>query len=1011
MLRRNPPVPSSPARSRARSLFKLTSAVALALVLAGGCSSPVAPSSSENIGTTAQAESSDTFGLGEGRSGALSVTAPGTIINTYAPITFVDTTLTKITVGALHGATTTLSPGDLLLVWRTTGLTAVSGSQSAFNLSVDVGGYEFARVKSVSGSVVTVTNPLGSATRYTTGSQVIRVPEYTTVNVAAAGGIVPYAWDGSSGGAVIFLATGGVTNAGTIAADGSGFRGGAVEQATAATANPGCTGRDGSDEEVPCGGAHKGEGLDPNAYAIPLATSGGNPHATYGDGNYANGGGGGEARNAGGGGGGHAGQGGAGGNTALSDGSRAVGGFGGAAVTYDASTTFFSMGGGGGAGDEDHMSATPGGAGGGVIFVRAASMTGSGSYSAEGASVPSVVGTDGGGGGGAGGAIVLYSTGGVACMSASVNGGVGGSGGSEPDGPGGGGGGGVIFIESASTTCTLTQTGGANGSTTSTTTPGAYGATAGANGQVTPGGGGLAYGGGPCTPAVVGANQCGGCVLDADCGMGAVCDTAKKTCGPCNATEQGSCTGVTSACSTIGANDTCVACNGDFGSTATAPCLSASLATCVTTGLAAGTCGACLTGADCKTPTAPACSSATSTCAPCNGDNGTAATAICPTTTSPYCQTAGTCGVCTADSDCAGNHAGPRCDVNTGACGNTCSTDAICGVGQWCDNLAGQGICQDRVANGSAVPGGTCTSAIGARACISGACDTTDNECGLVNGAACSSGDAGTGASQCRSGVCPSSGPKASTCEPCASDGDCSVPGMGACSPTTNACVACTATNATACTGNSPLCNATSNTCVACNGDVGTKNTFDCTSSTAPFCLVAGACGKCTSNADCTGSVHAGLVCDLTSGACGSTCTTSSECGSGFWCTATDAGTGSCKAQLANGASLPTSPAGLATCTAAVGAEVCSSGVCNTKENTCGPATDGGAAHVDAGNGFQGDGSIAGAAVSVEGGACDVRGARGRPGSSGFGADACFVGIALAGMSIARRRRSVGRAS
>jgi hypothetical protein len=960
-----------------RPRSRLLAAAPFVLALAAGCSTAPAPVH-EAVGTTTQAET-DTFGLGEGRSGPLTVSAAGTIVNAYAPITAVDGTGTQITVGIQQGVSTPFAPGDLLLVWRATGLTlssAYSGDQSTFALT-DVGGYEFARVKTVAGSTLTVTNPLTSTTRYVTGSQVVRVPEYTNVEIPAGAGIVPYAWDGSSGGIVVFFATTSVTNSGSVAADGAGFRGGGLEDASLSLA-PGCTARDGSDEATPCGGAHKGEGIFPGSFAIASVTPGGDPTTTYGYGDYANGAGGGEARNAGGGGGGHFGQGGNGGETAGSDGSRAYGGLGGAPLSYTA-TTNVTMGGGGGAGDEDHGTGTAGAPGGGVVFVRAATIIGDGTFTALGGSVTATAGTDGSGGGGAGGAVLLFSAGVVDCTSASANGGAGGSGGSEPDGPGGGGGGGLVYVEASSTTCTFTVDPGLAGATTDSGIGGTYGAGAGADGSLFYSSG-AEYGGGACTPSIIATNKCGGCVTNGDCpASDAICNTASNSCGPCN---------------------------GNYGSSATAPCPSQSTPLCATTGTLAGTCVACLTGADCTTAAAPACSTLTSTCTACDGDEGTGATAACPASTAPYCQAAGTCGKCTQDSDCAtGTHAGPRCDVTTGACGDTCSNDATCNAGdaggtaKWCDSLGdgGMGVCQPKIPNGSPLPSGGFCSTIGSSACASGACDPTDNECGIANGQSCPT----QGAAGCRSGACVASGPNAGKCEPCASDSNCSGD-TPACSPTTSTCVDCTATNSSKCAGDVPLCDTSTSFCASCQADYGAKSAMACPSASAPFCAPVGACSKCTTNSDCAGSLHAGTICEATTGACGTTCQTTPQCGSNLWCNAVDGGAGTCQAQLPNGAPLPTNPPGLSTCTAAVGAEVCVAGVCNPKNNTCGAEpTDAGVVR-EAGPPTP-DAGLLNIGVSIEGGAlsCDVRG-----GPRSSGGLAGLSGLLLAvGAALARRRR------
>jgi hypothetical protein len=983
-------------------------------VIAASCSASPSPAPAPELARAAVAESIDSFGVGGGRSGPLAVSAPNTVVNTYAPITAVDATGTVLSIGALQGASGAFAPGDLLFVWRTGALTAVAGNEGPFNLGTDVGRYEFGRIKSVGTGTITFTNPLssvGASSIYATGSQIVRVPEYTQANIAGGASVVPYAWDGSSGGIVIFFATQTFNNSGAVVADAAGFRGGQVENASSVVAAPACSALNGDDEVAVgggCGGAHKGEGLDGALYALATSPGQTDPAASYGAGNGANGGGGGDARNAGGGGGGHFGAGGTGGHTAPSDGSRTVGGFGGAVVSYDPPGVV-SLGGGGGAGDEDHGTGTSGGNGGGVVFIRATSVTGSGTYSANGASVTAVAGTDGAGGGGAGGAVLLFSGANVTCGSASANGGNGGTGGSEPDGPGGGGGGGLVFLVGMSTaTCPLFASAGAAGASTM---PGNYGATPGDLGQVS-GGSGAAFGGGACTPAVFGMNLCGGCIASTDCPTGEVCNTSTNSCGVCSATEQGTCSGTTSSCSVAGGTATCVPCNGDFGSTAPAPCLSATSPLCVLTGAAAGTCGACLKGTDCTTPATPACSTKTFTCTACDGDLGTTADAACPTAAAPYCEAGGQCGVCMTDGDCAGNHAGPRCDVMTGACGDTCTSDAQCTaattdggakVPEWCDTTMNPGVCQPQLANGQRVPGGTCTATLGQRACLSSLCDTTNDECGLGNGAACAT-DAG-----CQSAICVTLGPNAGKCEECGADSDCKTAARPACSAATGTCVACTSTNDAACSGDTPVCNTASSTCQACNGDNGSRGSAQCPAS-APVCDTTGACTKCQTQADCVGPSHAGGVCNPSTGACSSTCMNSGQCEVGEWCSSGGIGDGTCKAELTNGTPLPTSPPSLSKCTPAVGLEVCATGVCNSVDNRCGPAPDGGVPDAGLDAAARPDALVLPTlptGVTIEGGACAVSGG---PGSSRSGeggpASSSLLGLALAVAAMASRRRN-----
>ncbi len=671
-----------------RALSRRKAWVAIALLggamLAASCSSS-APG--ERTGTVSQAETPDTFGIGSGRDGNAAVAAAGTVLNSYAAITAVSAPVaTQVTIGAVHGAAAGFVADDLVLVWHTTGLAAAtSGTQTSIALIGDVGAYELARVKSATPTTLTLTNPLSSAARFATASQVVRVPEYQTLTINAGASVAAYPWDGSSGGVVVLFATVAIANGGAIQADAAGFRGGGVENAAV---QPGCVSLDDWSNAIPiatCGGAHKGEGLLPTAYAVANpAAPGAGPAATYGRGNYANGGGGGDAHNAGGGGGGNAGVGGLGGRTWIGDLTagipRSVGGLGGAPVTY-AFASYLAAGGGGGAGEENDMVGTAGGNGGGVVLLRAASLTGGGTVSAAGGSVTTAAGNDGCGGGGAGGAVVIQVSGAAACGQASANGGQGGSGGTDPDGPGGGGAGGYVLVTAASGVCPVKATAGANGTTPTANALGpTYGATAGAAGIATPAAG-TGFAGPVCTSTVLSANHCGGCVLNVDCpGTQPICDSASNMCAPCN---------------------------GAFGSGATHACPTSASGVCVTanvgtdTDAGVGSCVACVSSLDCANPT-PVCSNGT--CSACNGDNGSTATSICPVG-SPFCNT------------------------TSGACGSTCFTDAECGTGSWCNNLADAGACQLKVPNGQPVPGGTCVVPVAMRACVSTICDAASATC------------------------------------------------------------------------------------------------------------------------------------------------------------------------------------------------------------------------------------------------------------------------------------------
>ncbi len=406
----------------------------------------------------------DTFGVGNGRDGALTVNSPGTVINAYTGVSASAAAgATSITVASTQG----FAVGQLVLFLRTTGISPipVSGSQSTVDLSAqDTGRWELARLTSLTATQLRFQRPLTQAV--STMTQVVTVPEYTTVTINASGTVAARPWNGTTGGIVAFLATGAVQNNGSIHADGSGFRGGirAIGDGDFGCAH--------LDQPAP-GGAAKGEGVAPSRYGAT------------GYGNVANAGGGGICHDSGGGGGSNGGQGGKGGRTWTEDGSRDVGGRGGAVLTFDALTRLLP-GGGGGAGYGADDVAGSGGAGGGIVFVRAASLSSPGRITADGSSGGNAE-NDGAGGAGAGGTIYLRVTGTLACGATSVSarGGAGGSPSFPEHGTGGGGGGGVALLQGNTVQCVPAVGGGVPGTQSSAAAPDglAYGATSGSTGR------------------------------------------------------------------------------------------------------------------------------------------------------------------------------------------------------------------------------------------------------------------------------------------------------------------------------------------------------------------------------------------------------------------------------------------------------------------------------------------------------------------------------------------------
>ena len=195
---------------------------------------------------------------------------------------------------------------------------------------------------------------------------------------------------------------------------------------------------------------------------------------------------------------------------------------------------------------------------------------------------------------------------------------------------------------------------------------------------------------------------------------------------------------------------------------------------CAVSGPSKGACVQCENNANCS-GTSPICFS--NVCTACDADNGLGAPRACPSTSLPYCASDGKCGKCTSDPDCGFGHAGPICNVATGACGTACFNDGQCGAGNWCNDLSGPGQCQPKVPNGNPVPGGKCGNAVASRACVSAVCDAKDDDCGLLNG----SGPC-TDPAPCRSNECDTT---SKVCVACTSDNECP---NGHCDPITGTC-------------------------------------------------------------------------------------------------------------------------------------------------------------------------------------------------------------------------------
>ncbi|MCX5744883.1 MAG: hypothetical protein NT062_20535, partial [Proteobacteria bacterium] len=185
---------------------------ALFVVGMGACSDPTA------VGVDASAlDAREPIAIPlTGATGALVITSANTIVNQYgvlaANAAVGDTSIT-ITSAADFPATapftTTLGAGDLLLLYQPQGATinstttlATYGSVTAYG---SAGNYELVHVVSVAGTTINLeTTCSGLRSAFTTAgaTQVIRVPQATTLAVSGVGSITAPAWDGARGGVV-----------------------------------------------------------------------------------------------------------------------------------------------------------------------------------------------------------------------------------------------------------------------------------------------------------------------------------------------------------------------------------------------------------------------------------------------------------------------------------------------------------------------------------------------------------------------------------------------------------------------------------------------------------------------------------------------------------------------------------------------------------------------------------------------------------------------------------------
>lgn len=167
------------------------------------------------------AVSSNNGWIGDGSDGQLVVSSVNQVVNGYAYLTGNENAgETTITVNDASG----FSRGDEILFVQ---IQNSSGGEAGI--------HEFKIISSISGNDITLTASLengyfsGNFNKIgATATQIVRVPQYTTVTVNSGSSIGAPAWDGYTGGIVVFRAeTVTINNGGKIDVSEKGYRGGA----------------------------------------------------------------------------------------------------------------------------------------------------------------------------------------------------------------------------------------------------------------------------------------------------------------------------------------------------------------------------------------------------------------------------------------------------------------------------------------------------------------------------------------------------------------------------------------------------------------------------------------------------------------------------------------------------------------------------------------------------------------------------------------------------------------
>ncbi len=391
-------------------------------------------------------------GIGNGKNGSPSISG---VVNAY---TYLISDVKKCDHQLQVADANNFYADDLILIIQMQGAIIDGTNTSTYGTLLDysdAGNYEFAKVKSVSGNIISLKYSLLRSYQVAGNVQIVKVPQYQKPIIN--GILTCPVWNGKTGGIIAIDALDTIIMNNHINATGKGFRGGIVHDAN---------------HIFDIRYDYIAESPDPQYYALKgegIAFYGNEPY-TSGRGAPANAGGGGNIHTTGGGGVANFGCGGDGGwgypiNSSGDE--KLIFGIGGYPLLYSNAENKIFMGGGGGAGHEHFGNGTSGANGGGIVIISSKAIAGNGhsifargNNSASGGAYG-----DGVGGAGGGGNVILFVEDFLSKVAIDLNGGSGGSTIAAGFGPGGGGGGGTCWFSNATVpdSAVVSLAGGING--------------------------------------------------------------------------------------------------------------------------------------------------------------------------------------------------------------------------------------------------------------------------------------------------------------------------------------------------------------------------------------------------------------------------------------------------------------------------------------------------------------------------------------------------------------------